>query len=86
MAMVQIGDVGMFVRQRRVVMDVRVRLPRRRVGRMVVLMVLVMNVLVFMPQRIVDMKVLVPVAGEQPHASDHEPEGEPVPPAQALSE
>lgn len=52
---VHIRNVGMGMTQRHMAVGMRVRLPRRNPGRMLVLVVLVMHVFVTVLQRIVGM-------------------------------
>jgi hypothetical protein len=64
MAVMCVGDVGMIVDQHGVRVHVRVRLVARRVGRMLVLVVQIVDVRMLVGHGVVDVPVAVPLAHE----------------------
>ena len=72
MRVVHVRHVGMAVPQALVTVNVRVRFTWRIAGRMLVLMMLVMNVGMGVLQRLMLMFVLVRFGEVQPHASRHQ--------------
>jgi len=83
--MVRVGRVRMLVGERRVVMGVRVRLPRRVVGAVRVPVVFVVDVRVGVVERVVRVPVPVALAQQERDPSGHHRHREPVGPPEALA-
>jgi hypothetical protein len=74
--MMHVRDVGMPVCQPAMPMDVRVRLPRRIVGRVLMVVMGVVHMRMRMLHRLVRMGVLMTLGQVEPHANAHRQPGD----------